>query len=140
MATYVDALAVMRAWINGRTTTLVGVGHPLQLGAHLKHVQGAGEKAYAFLEEQVSLRSDDAAEDPDMLAQMSAQVYGGTREAAATAATALAEELSSQLNGRPAVMALGTIFAVDDLQGPQWQPDGTMPRYLLGFTVRLRPA
>lgn len=140
MSTYADALGAVRLWINGRTGTLVGPGKPLALGAHLKHVQGAGEKTYAFMEEQLSLRSADSPEDPDMMAALSAQVYGGTREAAAAAATALAEEISSQLTGRGTAVTGALLFAADDIQGPQWVPDGNTPRYLLGFTVRLRPA
>jgi hypothetical protein len=27
----------------------------------------------------------------------------------------------------------------DDIQGPSWFPDGPLPRYLLNFTVRMRP-
>jgi hypothetical protein len=39
--TYVDAVGAVRAWINGRTATLVGLGHPLQKGAHFKRLDGA---------------------------------------------------------------------------------------------------
>lgn len=139
--TYVDAVGVMAAWINGRTATLVGAGHPLQLGAHLKRLGGGQPVVYALLEEQFSIRSEDSAESPDMLAALSAQIYGGTREAATNGAVALAEELSTELEGRqiamPAVGAL--ILAVDDIQGPQWFPDGDLPRLLLNWTTRVRP-
>lgn len=142
--TYADALGAMRAWINSRTTTLVGLGNPLQLGAHLKYVQGGQAGAYAFLEEQASIRSEDAPESPDMLAIMSAQIYGGTREAASLAATALAEEISSNMEGAGAVAVTASgasvlLLVADDIQGPSWFPDGSLPRYLLNFTVRMRP-
>lgn len=142
--TYADALGAMKAWINSRTTTLVGYGKPLQLGAHLKYVQGGQAGTYAFLEEQTSYRSADGPESPDMMAMMSAQIYGGTREAVALAARALAEEISSNLEGVGATVVTGNgdsvlLMVSDDLQGPSWFPDGTLPRMLLNFTVRMRP-
>lgn len=141
--TYADALATMRAWINSRTTTLVGQGNPLQMGAHLKYLQGGEPATYAFLEEQLSIRSDDAPENPDMWAALSAQIYGGTREAVGTAATALAEELSTQLQGAGQVVATGTgdvlVMLTDNIQGPSWFPDGDKPRMLLNWVARIRP-
>lgn len=138
--TYVDALGVMRTWINSRTTTLVGVGHPLQLGAHLKKILGGQPSAYAFLEEQLSTRSFDAGENPDMMAALAAQVYGGTREAATAGAVALAEELSTAFDGTPVLIGGALIMAVDDIQGPAWLPDGDLPRLILNWTTRMRPA
>ncbi len=135
--TYVDALAAIRAWINSRDD-LVGPGNPLQLGAHLKKVQGGQPATYAFLEENFSTRSQSA-ENPDMLAALSAQVYGGTREACAAAAVALAEELSSTLEGAAASVDGALLCVADDIQGPSWFPDGDLPRMLLNFTVHLRP-
>lgn len=138
--TYVDALGVMKEWINSRTGVLVGPGAPLQMGAHLKLIGGGQPVTYAYLEEQVSTRSADSPESPDMMAALSAQVFGGTREAATTAAVALAEELSTQLSGSPAAVEGATIQAVDDIQGPTWLPDGDLPRLLVNWTVRLQPA
>ena len=141
--TYVDALAAARAWINSRTATLVGPGLPLQLGAHLRYVQGGEPATYAFLEEQLSYRSDGGAESPDMMAALSAQIYGGTREAVGTAARALAEEISTQLDGTPWLVDAGSqsvaLLASDDIQGPSWFPDGDKPRMLLNFTIRMQP-
>jgi hypothetical protein len=137
--TYVDALAAMRAWINSRTTTLVGAGMPLVMGAHLKKVLGGEPATYAFLEEQFSYRSDDSPESPDMMAALSAQIYGGTREAVGTAAVALAEEISSNLEGTGVTTSGALLMVSDDIQGPSWFPDGDLPRMLLNFTVRMRP-
>lgn len=138
--TYVDAVGAVREWINGRTATLVGVGHPLGLGAHLKHVQSATPVVYALIEELSSTRTTDSAESPDMDAFLSAQVYGGTREAATTAAVALAEELSTELNGRQVTIGGAVLCVADDFSGPSWFPDGDTPRLLLSFHVRMRPA
>ena len=141
--TYADSLAAMRAWINSRTDRLVGIGNPLQLGAHLKKLQGGEPATYAYLEEQLSSRTDDAPESPDMLAVMSAQIYGGTREAVGTAAIALAEELSTYLEGAGQVVATASadvlVMVVDGIQGPSWFPDGDKPRMLLNWTSRIRP-
>lgn len=137
--TYVNSLGVMREWINSRTGTLVGAGNPLQLGAHLKKILGGQPSAYAFLEEQFSTRSLDAGENPDMMAALSAQIYGGTREAATTAAIALAEELSTAFDGTPVLTPDALIMAVDEIQGPAWFPAGDMPRLMLNWTTRMRP-
>lgn len=141
--TYADALGAMRAWINSRTD-LAGIGKPLQLGAHLKYVQGGQAGTYAFLEEQLSFRSEDGPESPDMMAVLSAQIYGGTREAVALAARALAEEISSNLEGAGQTVTTGNgdqvlLMVSDDIQGPSWFPDGNLPRMLLNFTIRMRP-
>lgn len=138
--TYVDAIGAMAAWINSRTAALAGAGNPLQLGAHLKRLGGGEPATYAFLEEQFSSRSEDSGENPDMMAALSAQVYGGTREAAAAAATALAEELSTELCGREVAAAGALLFVADDIQGPSWFPDGDTARYVLNWTTRMRPA
>lgn len=142
--TYADAVGVFAAWINSRTTTLVGDGNRLQMGAHLRFLGGSEPVVYAYLEEQISLRSDDSGENPDMISFISAQVYGGTRQAATLAAVALAEELSTYLAGAPVYVATDAgaawILAVDDIQGPTWQPDGEHPRLLVNWTSRIRPA
>lgn len=138
--TYVDSIAAAQAWINSRTLTLVGPDHPLWLGAHLKKLGGGEPKTYAFLVENFSTRSLDSAESPDMLAAITAEVYGGNRESAGLAAVALAEELSTVLNGTPVTAGAAVLLAVDDIQGPSWLPDGDHPRLLLNFTIRMRPA
>lgn len=137
--TYVDSVGAVAAWINGRTATLVGQGNPLQSGAHFKHLQSATPTTYALLEEQASSRSADSPESPDMDAALSAQVYGGTREAATIAAVALAEELSTVLCGCAVAVPGALLWVADDIQGPSWFPDGDLPRLILNFRVRLRP-
>lgn len=138
--TYVDALGAMREWINSRTDALVGPDKPLWLGAHLKKLGGGEPKAYAFIEEQFSTRTLDSPENPDMQAALSAQVYARTREVATAAAVALAEEISTNLEGREAMVPGATLYAADDIQGPMWLPDGDLPRLVLNWTIRMRPA
>lgn len=138
MATYADAAGAVREWINAQPM-LVGAGNPLQLGAHLKHVQGAAPAVYAYIEELPARQSDDLAEDPDMLAVLSFQVVGGTREAATAGAVALAEAFTT-LSGRAVLTTSATIRVADDIQGPYWSPDGDLPRLILQAAVRLTPA
>jgi hypothetical protein len=139
MRTYVNALGAVIDWINGRGG-LVGPGNPLQKGAHFKRLRGAAVATYALCEEMlISGRSDDSPENPDQVAVIAAQVYGGTREAATTAATALCAELESGLSGPPQVVGGAVLRAVADIQGPAWAPDGVTPRLLVQFSVRLAP-
>ena len=138
--TYVDAVGAMAAWINSRTDTLCGPGNPLWSGAYLRKVSGGQPKTYVFIEEQYSSRSQDSGENPDMMAALSAQVYGGTREAATTAAVALAEEISTQMEGRGVTVGGAVLMVSDDIAGPSWVPDGDLPRLIINFTVRMRPA
>ena len=138
-ATYVNALGAVAGWINGRSA-LVGEGRPLQKGAHFKRLRGAAVATYALLEEQLaSRRSDDSPENPDQLAVIEAQVYGGTREAATAAAVALCAELEAGLSGTPAVVGDALLKVADDIQGPAWFADGIVPRLIVQFTVRLSP-
>jgi hypothetical protein len=137
--TYVDVVGAVRAWINSRTA-LVGLGRPLQKGAHFKRLDGAADATYALLTEAASYRSPNAPEAPDMMAVIDAQVYGGTREEATTAAVALAEELSTGLAGIPAAVPDASLQVADDFTGPLWAPDNETPRLTLTFTVRIRPA
>lgn len=137
--TYVNALGAVVAWINGRGG-LVGPGNPLPKGAHFKHLRGAAVACYALLEEMlISGQSEDSPENPDQVAVIAAQVYGGTREAATNAAVALCRELEAGLSGVPSVVGDVVLRAADDIQGPAWAPDGVTPRLLVQFSVRLAP-
>lgn len=137
--TYTDAVGAVKAWINSRTTTLVGPGKPLQKGATTKHLTGAAHACYAYLEETGTVQGGGA-ENPDMLASIGAQVYGGTREAATLAAVALAEELTAVLNGPRVTAGSAVLLAVDNVTGPLWAPDEyDTPRLIVSFTVALRP-
>jgi hypothetical protein len=135
----VDAVGAVRAWINSRTATLVGLGKPLQKGAHFKRLDGAADATYALLTEGPTTLGGGA-ENPDMNASLLAEVYGGTREEATAAAVALAEDLSSTLAGIPVDVPGARLYVADDLTGPLWAPDGDLPRLTLTFTVRMRPA
>ena len=139
--TFVDAAGAVHAWINSRTGTLVGPGNPLVAGAHFKFLTGLAPQAYAYIQELPGRTSDDSPENPDMIATLSLQVYGGTREAATAGAVALAEELSTELNGREAVVAGAVLQVADDIQGPTWTPGpNDLPCLTVQVAVRVRPA
>jgi hypothetical protein len=135
VTTYVDAVAAVHEWVNAQTTTLVGVGNPLQLGATYKVRDGAALATYAVpFELPASLWGGH--ENPSMAAPVSMQIYGPTKESAAQAAKAYAEALMPLLQGVRATVTLSTgevvtIAGVDGISGPQWVPDGNEPRYVV---------
>jgi hypothetical protein len=132
VTTSVDGGGAVRAWVNSLTSTLVGEGHPLQLGAALKIREGAATVPYGFLVELTGYLWGGH-ESPDFAQRISMQVYGPTRESAADGARAYHEELIPLLLGTRAVLpGLGiSIVGVDNIDGPQWFPDGDEPRYVV---------
>lgn len=142
---YVDALGASREWINSRTTTLVGVGHPLQMGAHLKRLTGAASASYAYLTLLPGTYLPLGAESPVIISRISAQVYGPSLEAVTFASVALADEICEGLKGNPQTVTLASgasvkIFVSDDLTGPSDLPDGDFPRHLVDWNVVMTPA
>lgn len=134
MPVFVDAEQVARDWVNSRTDTLVGAGKPLVKGAFLNPLHGDYE-SYAELQ----LTGGSAAlsaENPDQRASLSWLVYGRTREKAALAATALANELES-LDGR-ALPDGGPVLVADNVTAPYWSPDGPAARYLISCDLFVR--
>jgi hypothetical protein len=136
--TYVPAVSVMKAWINSRTDTLVGIGNPLQKGAYPIQLSGAADACYAYLSALPASQAGGA-ENPDMAARLSAQVYGPSGKAVEDAAVALADEIATELAGRWADVAGARIYVGDDISGPSDQPDFDLPRYVVDFSVVLTP-
>jgi hypothetical protein len=133
---FVDAEAISRAWINSRTTTLVGVGKPLAKGAVLNRLEGPPPPPYVLVNNPVPATPAFGAESPDVRAPMSFQVYGPTKHAAALAASALVDEMLEHLAGVPAQVMFAdespaTVLVVDEVDGPAWQPDFGAPRYVV---------
>lgn len=142
---YVDAVGALREWINSRTTNLVGVGKPLQKGAHFRHLVGAGSACYAYLTLLPGTYLPLGAESPVIISRISAQVYGPTLEAVAIAAATLADELCEGLKGMPQTVALPSgafvkIHVSDDITGPSDLPDGDYPRQIMDFNCVMSPA
>src|SRR3954464_1686743 len=119
---YVDAVGAMKEWINSRTTTLVGVGHPLQMGAHLKHLTGAASASYAYLTLLPGTYLPIGAESPVVISRLSAQIYGPSLEAVTFASVALADEVCEQLKGQSTAVTLSSgavvrLLVSDDVTG-----------------------
>jgi hypothetical protein len=131
MSTFVDAGGAVKEWVNS-LRDLVGAGNPLPLGASLKQREGAASVAYAYLVE-LPAGLWGGAEHPSMSARVQAQVYGPTKEAASTAAVAYAEAVMTLMQGVRAVLpSSGVVLAgADNIDGPQWFPDGDEPRYIV---------
>jgi hypothetical protein len=133
VSVFVDAEQAAREWTNSRTS-LVGAGNPLVKGAFL-NAQRGGYTACA----EIQLTGGSAAlsaENPDQRASLSWLVYGRTREAAAIAATALANELEA-LDGSQQPLNGGVLIA-DNVAAPLWMPDGPVARYLVSCDLYLR--
>lgn len=142
---YVDAAGAIRVWINSRTTTLVGVGHPLQHGAHLKHLTGSASASYALLSLLPGTYLPLGAESPVVISRISAQVYGPSLEATTLASVALADELCEGLKGAPQTVTLPSgamvkLWVSDDITGPSDLPDGDYARQILDFNCVMSPA
>lgn len=129
--TYVDGAAAVHAWVNSQTATLVGPGRPLWLGASFKRHTGAPDKCYGLIVE-LSAFPWAGHENPDMGQRISMQVYGPTKEAASIAAVAYANAVLALMTGPGVALASGVILrTADEIQGPQWLPDGDEPRYIV---------
>jgi hypothetical protein len=132
---FADAEQVARDWINS-LAALVGEGNPLPKGAHLNPLHG---DHVAYTEIQLTGGSAAlSAENPDQRASLSFLVYGRTREAAARAATALANELEALNGGRTGVVGDDTILVADNVTAPNWSPDGPAARYLVSCDLWIR--
>lgn len=143
-ATFVDAVGAAKAWINSRTSTLVGPANPLAKGAHLRELDGAADKCYALLNLLPGTGLGGGAESGWMTARISAQVYGPSLEAVTRASVALVEEIATELTGRwvqvTTPMGAVQIWVGDDINGPSDLPDGNVPRHLVDFTLIMQPA
>lgn len=119
----VDAEAAVRAFINSRTGDLVGVGHPLRLGAYLNRLRSPGSGAYAYLT-RVGGTPALTAEQPVDQARVSAAIYAPTKDIAAAAATAYATLLHAlSLGGARTPMGEAVCLTVDNISGPLFIDD-----------------
>lgn len=132
---FVDAEAALQQWINSLTSTLVGPGNPLPLGAHLRRLRSP-LKAYVMVSRIGGY--DDPGEMPVDNARMTGMVYAGTKEAAGKAAFAYANALRG-LQGKPVTTDAGTILSVVSITGPLYSVDGDEERYLVDAVIALRP-
>jgi len=113
----------VRAWINGRAD-LVGPGNPIAGGAFDKEEASPQGGAYVRVDSTQG-RLDTVAEQDPALATCgcSMLVYSQTKEAASTAAAALAAVVNS-LNGNPEPAGASgiTVLMADTVLGPVYVP------------------
>lgn len=132
MPVFYDAKALVRAWINSQTATLIGVGKPLQLGAHLakpRPLRSPSKGAIAYLSNLPGSESPDLPEAPMQRARISAQIYASTQEAVDTAAAAYMNALIGLRNPPGGVSPV--LRFVTDIAGPNEVPDGDWPRVVV---------
>lgn len=141
LAAFVDAEAVVRAWINSRTATLVGAGKPLAHGCFLNPMRSPDRGAYAKLERIGGY--DDPGDAPVDHARVSFQVYASTKQAAAIAATALANELRTGLDGTQQTVVVDGVtrrlLGCEGITGPSYYPDGDEDRYVVDALILVTP-
>lgn len=136
---FVDAEGIARDWVNSLSDDLVGRGHPLPLGAHLKRLRSPASGAYVLL---TALPGDD-----DYLAggayraRISGAVYGATKGDAAQAAVAYANALRRLYAGNTTVGSppYAVILVADAITGPFYLPDGDEERYVVDVDLYLAP-
>jgi len=91
----------LRAWINARTSTLVGPGNPLSNGAFLRDQRSPADGAYAMVERSAESPATVVAEDGWFTnARLNCMVMAGTQQSAEAAAAALRSAFET-LTGMP---------------------------------------
>lgn len=153
-AAVVDAEGALTAYVNSLTTTLVGAGHPLTLGAWLgdgprqtERPRGKYAGAYAVLS-RVGGGPNATDQMPWDYPRVSASIYGLTRLQAATAAIAYANTLLA-LDGTPVTVTWtpqdqavrqAVLLVVDQVTGPTEIRGGSEPQYLVDAVIVCTPA
>lgn len=133
---FLDIEGAHREWINSMTTTLIGRGHPLALGAHLRRLRSPAAGCYALI--STAGGGDEwTAESTTGWARISASIYSATsKQNAAYAAAAYANVLRLIPILRPVLADLHVqLVAVDNITGPLYAPDGDEQRYLVDAEI-----
>jgi hypothetical protein len=131
VTTYLDAGGAVKEWVN-TVSGLTGASNPIPLGASLKQREGAANAAYGYIVE-LPATTWGGAEHQSLSARIELQIYGPTKEAAATAAVAYCEALMTLVHGQRAILpeSGATLVGADNVEGPQWFPDNEEPRYIV---------
>lgn len=154
-AVTVDAVGALRAYMNGRTTTLVGDGHPLALGVWLgdgprenSRPRSPYRSAYAVLSQAGGVLQATS-QAPFHLPRVSASIYGITSVTAEAAARAYTDELFILSENAPvtvtwtvdSVERSAVIRSIDSITGPlEVANRGPEPRYLVDAVLVCTPA
>lgn len=136
-STVLDVEGAVKDWVNAQTA-LVGPGHPLELGAHLKRLRSPYRGSYALLS-RVGGGPDPGEEVNLDRARISASVYGITKNTAAAAATAYANALAAAAITPVIPVTGGRLMTVTDLSFV-YVPDGDEERYLVDALFHCQPS
>jgi hypothetical protein len=133
---YVDATGILKDWINTQTA-LVGDGHPLPLGAHLRLLRSPGRGAYAMLS-KVGGDTGWTEEGVASRARISASIFGFTEEEATAASIAYANTVT-QIRAVKPIVRNCKIEMVDGITGPLVVPSTQGVQYLVDVDLYLIP-
>jgi hypothetical protein len=135
---FVDSTGILKTWLNTQTTTLVGPGKPLPLGAHLKQLRSPGRGAYVLLS-RVGGDDNWTAESVASRVRISSSIFGWTEEATDSAANAYANTIL-QIKALKPVVSSVKLQNVDSMSGPLLMPDnGEGVHHLFDFDLYLIP-
>lgn len=133
----VDTEGCLRTWLNSLTTSLVGLGQPVNLGFSLELRRSPGSGTYGLLSRIGGLDGFGVEAAADM-ARISCSIFSTTRKAAAAGAIAYANTLRTISTVQPAMAAFdATIRQVDNLTGPTYifNPAKALPQYLVDADI-----
>lgn len=133
-----DVEGAVRDWVNGQTGALVGLGHPLELGAHFKRLRSPFRGSYLLLS-RVGGGPNGVQEINLDRARISGSVYGVTKQTAAVAAVAYANVLAVASTTPLLAVTGGRLAAVTDITGPVYLPDGDEERYIVDCIFHVQP-
>jgi hypothetical protein len=125
---FVDAEGLVRTYLNSVSTLCGAPPAPLR-GVFLHPLRSTQSGAHGVVTQVGGY--DDGGDANLSYARLSHEVRASTKEAALTAAVALANALRA-LDGNPQVVpSFGTLRSVTDISGPVFVPDGDEPRYVV---------
>jgi hypothetical protein len=130
-----DVEGAVRDWVNAQAG-LVGAGHPLELGAHLKRLRSPFRGSYLLLS-RVGGGPEGAEEINVDRARISGSVYGVTKITATAAAVAYANALAT-VSPQAAVTG-GRLAAVTDIV-VNYIPDGDEERVVVDAVFHVQPS
>lgn len=136
-STVLDVEGAVKDWVNAQTA-LVGPGHPLELGAHLRRLRSPFRGSYALIS-RVGGGPDPVAEVNLDSARISTAVYGVTKNTAAAAATAYANALVAASVTPVIPVTGGRLMVVSDMS-VVYVPDGDEERYLVDALFHCQPS
>lgn len=131
---FCDDEALVAEWVNG--SPIAGSnGGPVVKGAHLQKLRTGAAGSFLVIS---SLGGPDDDDVNIFLARVSAAAYGASKADAKATAVAYANLLRSQ--AAPVRLSGATLYAVEDVDGPTWVPDGAEPRYIVDATFVFQPS